>query len=90
MPPRSHFPGFALRPEIPNEFEELAQGSGLLVARAEAQSADPARPLPLRPLRDGAVALSLERLAFDTDDLPIEMMTAYFNLRDEFCNLEMR
>jgi GntR family transcriptional regulator len=73
--------------------EELAQAWGLLVARAEVKvRAVPAPPsaataLSLRP---GAKVLSLERLAFDTDGQPIEMMTAYWVLGDGFCWLEMR
>ena len=91
--PDRRFPGLALRPEIPNELEELAQSWGLLVARAEAKVRTrpaPAAAAAALSLRDGAVVFSLERLAFDSDDQPIEMMTAYFDLRDEFCKLELR
>jgi len=87
------FPGVPTRLEPANELEELAQAWGLLVARAEAK----VRAMPAPPsaatalsLRPGAIVLSLERLAFDTDDQPIEMMTAYLNLGDGFCSLEMR
>jgi DNA-binding GntR family transcriptional regulator len=71
----------------------LAQSWGLLVARAEAKVRTrpaPAAAAAALSLRDGAVVFSLERLAFDSDDQPIEMMTAYFDLRDEFCKLELR
>ena len=87
------FPGLALSQEIPSELEELAQAWGLLAARAEAKiTATPAPPAVASALslRRSAVVLSLERLAFDTDDQPIEMMTAYFDLRGEFCKLELR
>jgi hypothetical protein len=36
------------------------------------------------------VALCLERIAFDTDNQPVEMMTAYYNLKDEYCGLVIR
>jgi hypothetical protein len=36
------------------------------------------------------VVLCLERVVFDTEDKPIEMMTAYYNLKDEYCRLLMR
>jgi len=29
-------------------------------------------------------------MVFDTEDKPIEMMTAYYNLKDEYCRLLMR
>jgi GntR family transcriptional regulator len=87
------FPGLALRSQPANELEELAQAWGLLVARAEAK----VRAMPAPPsaatalsLRPSVIVLSMERLAFDTDDQPIEMMTAYLNLADGFCSLEMR
>jgi DNA-binding GntR family transcriptional regulator len=51
-PPVQHFAGFALRPEIPNEPEELAQGSGLLVARVEAKI----RAMPCPPTTTTALA----------------------------------
>ena len=41
-------------------------------------------------LADQAPVLSMERLAFDTDHEPIEAMTAYYDLREEYCRLEMR
>ena len=87
------FPGLVQRTAIPDELEELAQTSGVLVARAEGKL----RTMPAPPaaaaalgLDEQAIVLSLERLAFDTDDNPIEAMTAYFNLRNEYCRLEMR
>jgi DNA-binding GntR family transcriptional regulator len=41
-------------------------------------------------LAEAAVVLCLERLAFDTDDRPVEAMTAYYDLRNEYCRLDMR
>lgn len=91
--PERRFPGLGQRSTIPDDFEELAQMWRVLVARAEgkvrATSAPPAVVTALA-LADQAVVLSLERLAFDTDDRPVEAMTAYFNLRDEYCKLEIR
>ncbi|KAB2919242.1 MAG: GntR family transcriptional regulator [Hyphomicrobiaceae bacterium] len=87
------FPGLAQRASIPDELEELAQAWGVLVARAEgkvrAVAAPPAAAAALS-LSDHTVVLSLERVAFDTDDNPVEAMTAYFDLRNEYCRLEMR
>src|SRR5262249_29286790 len=91
--PDRRFPGLALRSEIPSELEELAQAWGLLAARADAKvTAAPAPPAAASALslQRATVVLSLERLAFDTDDQPIELMTAYFDLRGEFCKLELR
>jgi DNA-binding GntR family transcriptional regulator len=50
--PVQHFAGFALRAEIPNELKELAQGSGLLVARAKAK----VRAMPCPPTATAALA----------------------------------
>ena len=36
------------------------------------------------------IVLCHERMVFDTEDKPIEMMTAYYNLKDEYCRLLMR
>lgn len=91
--PERRFAGLEQRSSIPDEFEELAQIWGVLVARAEGKiRATPAPPAAITALAlvDHAAVLSLERLAFDTDDQPIEAMTAYFNLKDEYCKLEMR
>jgi GntR family transcriptional regulator len=91
--PDRRFPGIAARSEIPDELEELAQAWGVLVARAEAK----VRTMPALPaaaaalsLAEAAIVLAMERLAFDTDDRPIELMTAYFDLRNEYCSLDMR
>jgi DNA-binding GntR family transcriptional regulator len=66
-----HFPCFALQREIPNELEELAPSSEPLMARAEAKvRAMPCPPATTAALRDGAVALSVQQLAFNTHDLP--------------------
>ena len=91
--PDRRFPGLAQRADIPGGLEELAQAWGLLPARAEAKvrmAAAPPAAASALSLRRGAVVMTLERLAFDTDDKPIEMMTAYFDLRDEFCKLDLR
>jgi GntR family transcriptional regulator len=91
--PHRLFPDLASQSTIPDSLEELAQRSGLLLARAVGKikavsvSAGAARALGLT---DGAVVLGLERLAFDTEDRPVEMMTAYYNLTNEYCKLEMR
>jgi GntR family transcriptional regulator len=91
--PDKRFPGFAVRQEIPSELEELAQAWGVLVARTEGKVRTvpaPAAAAAALSLNEGEAVLSLERLAFDTDDHPIEMMTAYFDLRDAYCQLDMR
>lgn len=91
--PERRFPGLAARAEIPDNLEGLAQAWGILVARAEGQvRAVPASPAAAAALSvaDGAAVLSLERIAFDTDDQPVEAMTAYFDLRNAYCRLEMR
>ena len=79
--------------EIPDELEELAQAWGVILARAEAKvrviPASPAAAMALS-LADRTPVLSLERVAFDTDDEPIEALTAYYDLREEYCRLEMR
>jgi GntR family transcriptional regulator len=91
--PERRFPDLATRSSIPDDFEELAEISGVLVARAEgkvrAAIAPPAAATALS-LADHSVVLSLERVAFDTDDQPVEAMTAYFNLEDGYCKFEMR
>jgi GntR family transcriptional regulator len=91
--PERRFPDLLSRAAIPDDLEELAQGSGVLVARAEGK----VRALPVPPaaakalaLADGTVVLSIERLAFDTEDQPVEMTTAYYNLKSEYCKLELR
>jgi DNA-binding GntR family transcriptional regulator len=64
-----------------------------LVARAEGKvrimPASPAAAAALS-LPDRTAVLAVERVAFDTDDEPIETMTAYYDLREEYCRLEMR
>jgi GntR family transcriptional regulator len=87
------FPGLVDRPQVPDELEELAQDRGVLVARAEAKvrlapaSSAAAQALSLA---EHTPVLSVERLAFDTDQEPIEAMTAYYDLRDAYCRLELR
>jgi len=91
--PDRRFPGLAEQVEIPDEIEGLAQACGVLVARAEAKvrvmPASQAAAAALS-LADRTPVLTLERVAFDTDDQPIETMTAYYDLREEYCRLEMR
>ena len=66
---------------------------GVILARAEAKvrlapaSSAAAQALSLA---ERAPILSVERLAFDTDQEPIETMTAYYDLHDEYCRLELR
>jgi len=87
------FPGLAGEAGFPDELEELAQDRGMILARAEAKvrlapaSSAAAQALSLA---ERAPVLSVERLAFDTDQEPIETMTAYYNLHDEYCRLELR
>ena len=90
--PERRFPGLNERAEVPDEIEELAQAWGVLVARAEGKvrvvpASQPAAAA--LSIADNTAVLSVERLTFDTDDEPIEMMTAYLDLRDEYCELEM-
>jgi GntR family transcriptional regulator len=91
--PDRRFPGLAERGEIPDELEELAQDWGVILARAEAKvrvtPASPAAAAALS-LADRTPVLSVERLAFDTDHEPVEAMTAFYDLRDEYCRLDMR
>jgi GntR family transcriptional regulator len=91
--PEQRFPELAAGSSPPDDLEELAQKSGIIVARAEGKI----RVLPAPPpaatalsLAEAAVVLCLERLAFDTDDRPVEAMTAYYDLRNEYCRLDMR
>jgi GntR family transcriptional regulator len=87
------FPGLAESAQFPDELEELAQDRGVLLARAEAKvRLAPATPAAAEALAlaDLAPVLSVERLAFDTDHEPIEAMTAYYDLREEYCRLELR
>ena len=91
--PDKRFPGLAAQAEVPDELEELAQAWGVLVARAEAKvrvAPAPAAAAAALSVADRTPVLTLERLAFDTDDQPVEAMTAYYNLREEYCWLEMR
>jgi GntR family transcriptional regulator len=87
------FPGLAGQTEFPDELEELAQDRGVIVARAEAKvrlapaSAAAAEALALA---ERVPVLSVERVAFDTDHEPIEAMMAYYDLRDEYCRLDLR
>jgi GntR family transcriptional regulator len=91
--PDRRFPGLAEQEEMPDELEGLAQACGVLVARAEAKirvaPAPPAAAAALA-LPERTAVLTLERVAFDTDDEPIETMIGYYDLREEFCRLDMR
>jgi len=91
--PDRRFPDLVGQTEIPDELEELAQDWGVILARAEAKvrvaPASPAAAVALS-LADRTPVLSMERLIFDTDHEPIEAMTAYYDLREEYCRLEMR
>ena len=74
--------------EIPDELEELAQDRGVILARAEAKvKLAPASPAAAQALSlaERTPVLALERIAFDTDHEPIEAMTAYYDLREEYC-----
>jgi GntR family transcriptional regulator len=87
------FPGLAGEAAFPDELEELARDRGVILARAEAKvrlapaSAAAAQALSLA---ERTPVLSVERVAFDTDHEPIETMTAYYDLRDEYCRLDLR
>lgn len=87
------FPGLAEQAEIPDELEDLARDRGVILARAEAKvrlaqaSAAVAQALALA---ERTPLLALERIAFDADHEPVEAMTAYYDLREEYCRLEMR
>ena len=87
------FPGLAESVGFPDELEELAQDQGVLLARAEAKvRLAPATSAAAQALSlaERAPVLSVERLAFDTDHEPVEAMTAYYDLREEYCRLELR
>jgi GntR family transcriptional regulator len=91
--PGRTFPDLATRSAIPDDLEELAQDAGVLVAWAQGK----VRAMPVPPaaatalaLPEGTVVLCLERLALDTDGQPVELMIAYYDLRNEYCRLVMR
>lgn len=90
--PQRRFPELAGRTGIPDELEELAQEQGVILARAEARvRLAPAPPAAAQALdlAAGTPVLAVERLAFDTDREPVEAMTAWYDLREEYCRLEM-
>jgi GntR family transcriptional regulator len=90
--PEQRFPSPALR-SVPDDFEQLAEITGALVARAEGKvTAEPAPSAAATALSlaSDSVVLTVERLAFDTDDQPIEIMTAYLRLESEYCKFDMR
>jgi GntR family transcriptional regulator len=91
--PDRRFPGLVGHEDIPDELEELAQDWGVILARAEAK----VRVAPVTSaaavalsLAERTPVLALERVAFDTDHEPVEVMTAYYDLREEYCRLDMR
>jgi GntR family transcriptional regulator len=87
------FPGLAGQADIPDELEGLAQDRGVILARAEAKvRLEPAPPAVAQALSlaERTPLLSLERIAFDADHEPVEVMIAYYDLRGEYCRLEMR
>jgi GntR family transcriptional regulator len=91
--PDRRFPRLAEQEDIPDELEGLAQACGVLVARAEAKvrvTPAPAAAAAALALPERTAVLMLERVAFDTDDEPIETMVGYYDLREEYCRLDMR
>jgi GntR family transcriptional regulator len=91
--PERRFPDLMSRSQIPDDLEELAKISGVLLARAEGKVralAVPSEVATALSVAERTVVLCLERVVFDTQDTPIEMMTAYYDLKDEYCSLLMR
>jgi len=81
------------RSVIPDDLEELAQNSRVLLARAEGKVRVlpvPAEIATALSLAEGTIALCLLRVAFDIDDKPVEVMKAYYTLKNEYCSLVMR
>jgi DNA-binding GntR family transcriptional regulator len=91
--PERGFPDLLSRSSIPNDLEEIAQDSGIWLARAEGKVralAVPSEVATALSVAEGKIALRLERVAFDTDDKPIEAVTAYYDLKNVYCRLTMR
>lgn len=91
--PERRFPELMSLPSVPDDLEEIAQNSGILLARAEGRVtvlAVPSEVATALSVAEGTVALRLERVVFDSDDKPIEAMTAYYDLENEYCRLVMR
>jgi GntR family transcriptional regulator len=91
--PERRFPDLVSRPSIPDDLDEIAQNSGVLLARAEGKVgvlAVPSEVAAALSVAEDTVALRLERVVFDTDDKPVEAMTAYYDLRNEYCRLTLR
>jgi GntR family transcriptional regulator len=91
--PERRFPDLMSRPSIPDDLEDLTQATGILLARAEGKIrvlAVPSRVATALSVAEGTVAMALERVAFDTDDKPVEVTTVYYDLKDEYCRLVMR
>jgi len=91
--PERRFPDLMSRSQIPDDLEELAKISGVLLARAEGEVralAVPSEVAAALSVAERTVVLCLERVVFDTQDTPIEMMTAYYDLKDEYCSILMR
>jgi GntR family transcriptional regulator len=91
--PERRFPDLMSNASIPDDLDEIAQNSGILLARAEGKFrvlSVPAEVATTLSVAEGTIVLCLERVAFDTDDTPIEAMTAYYDLKNEYCRLMMR
>jgi GntR family transcriptional regulator len=91
--PDRRFPGLSAQAVVPDDLEELARAWGVLVVRATAKiriaAATPAAAAALS-LAQGTALLCLVRVAFDTDDQPVEMMTGYYDLGAGYCALHQR
>jgi GntR family transcriptional regulator len=90
--PERRFPDLMSRASIADDLEDIAQASGILLARAEGKVrilAVPPRAAAALSVAEGAVAMALERVTFDTDDKPVEVTTVYYDLKDEYCMLVM-
>jgi len=71
---------------IPDELEEIAQNAGVVLARAEGNVGAVVVPLGVATalgVPEGTGALCLERVAFDIYDKPVQVMTAYYCIKDE-------
>lgn len=91
--PDRRFPGYFERGAAPSELEEIAQAWGVVLARAEAKvrvATASAAATSALSLTERAQVLVMERLVYDSDDWPVEAMTASFDLQDEYCWIEMR
>jgi GntR family transcriptional regulator len=91
--PDRRFPGLSGQATVPGDLEELTRAWGILVVRATGKiriaAATPAAAAALS-LSQGTPLLSLQRVAFDTDDQPVEMMTAYYDPGAGYCTMHQR